>query len=344
MITIIESNKQQLLMIISCLIFINIIFIIFHKKIAIFINIFDKKKIHRKYKSKDTPAIGGILFFINLFSFLFLFLLFDFQLVFLKAMGLKTIFLTFLGTILIFCIGLLDDKFDLGHNIKIILFLFICYLPLVGNDSFFINNLRISFLSDEIQLDKLSFLFSLLAIFTFINIFNMYVGVNAQSGVYILIVSIYLILTKSANLFIIPLIIFSIFFLFLNFRGKIFLGNNGSYLVSYFLSLMIIWGYKNNPELNADSIYLLMSFPFLDMIRLFLLRVYNGKSPFVADSNHFHHIVLNKFKKNIFIVNLNSITQVVLPLLVYYILSLKIFAIFLSIFIYFLSLLLLKNK
>lgn len=107
---------------------------------------------------------------------------------------------------------------------------------------------------------------------------------------------------------------------------------------------MIIWGYKNNSELNADSIYLLMSFPFLDMIRLFLVRICNGKSPFVADSNHFHHIVLNKFNNNIFIVNLNSLTQVVLPLLVYYILSLEIFAIFLSIFIYFLSFLLLKNK
>ena len=344
MITIIESNKQQLLMIISCLVFLNIIFLIFYKKIAIFINIFDKKKILRNYKSNGTPAIGGILFFINLFSFLFLLLLSDFQLLFFKEIGLKEVFLIFLGIILIFCIGLLDDKFDLGHNIKIILFLFICYLPLVGNDSFFINNLRISFLPNEIQLDKISFLFSLLAIFTFINIFNMYDGVNGQAGVYILIVSIYLILTKSANLFIIPLIIFCIFFLFLNFRGKIFLGNNGSYLISYFLSLMIIWGYKNNPELNADSIYLIMSFLFLDMIRLFLARIYNGKSPFVADGNHFHHIVLNKFKKNIFIVNLHSITQVVLPLFVYYILSLKIFAIFLSIFIYFLSFLLLKNK
>jgi UDP-GlcNAc:undecaprenyl-phosphate GlcNAc-1-phosphate transferase len=344
MITIIESNKQQLLMIISCLVFLNIIFLIFYKKIAIFINIFDKKKIHRDYKSNDTPAIGGVLFFINFFLFILLLLLFDFQLLFLKEIGIKTTFLTFLGFILIFCIGLLDDKFDLRHNIKIILFLFICYLPLAGNDSFVINNLSISFLSKEIQLDKVSFLFSLLAIFTFINIFNMYDGVNAQSGVYILIASIYLILTKSANLFIIPLITFCIFFLFLNYRGKIFLGNNGSYLVSYFLSLMIIWGYKNNSELNADSIYLLMSFPFLDMIRLFLVRICNGKSPFVADSNHFHHIVLNKFNNNIFIVNLNSLTQVVLPLLVYYILSLEIFAIFLSIFIYFLSFLLLKNK
>jgi len=190
MITIIESNKQQLLMIISCLVFLNIIFLIFYKKIAIFINIFDKKKIHRDYKSNDTPAIGGVLFFINFFLFILLLLLFDFQLLFLKEIGIKTTFLTFLGFILIFCIGLLDDKFDLRHNIKIILFLFICYLPLVGNDSFVINNLSISFLSKEIQLDKVSFLFSLLAIFTFINIFNMYDGVNAQSGVYILIASI----------------------------------------------------------------------------------------------------------------------------------------------------------
>ena len=32
------------------------------------------------------------------------------------------------------------------------------------------------------------------------------------------------------------------------------------------------------------------------MLRVFIIRIYNKKNPFKADNNHFHHLLLKKFK------------------------------------------------
>ena len=40
---------------------------------------------------------------------------------------------------------------------------------------------------------------------------------------------------------------------------------------------------------------LIFLIPGLDMLRLFILRISNKKSPFAGDTNHFHHYLLKKF-------------------------------------------------
>ena len=36
--------------------------------------------------------------------------------------------------------------------------------------------------------------------------------------------------------------------------------------------------------------------PGIDMLRLFMTRIYNRKNPFKGDLNHLHHLLKNKFK------------------------------------------------
>jgi hypothetical protein len=43
-------------------------------------------------------------------------------------------------------------------------------------------------------------------------------------------------------------------------------------------------------------IFSILSIPLIDTIRVFSLRILNGKSPFVADRNHIHHVILDRFK------------------------------------------------
>ena len=50
-----------------------------------------------------------------------------------------------------------------------------------------------------------------------------------------------------------------------------------------------------NNVFYAENIFLLMLYPGLDMLRLFISRILKGKSPFTSDRNHFHHMLLNKF-------------------------------------------------
>ena len=40
-----------------------------------------------------------------------------------------------------------------------------------------------------------------------------------------------------------------------------------------------------------------MAIPGIDMLRLFFVRIINGKSPFSADNKHIHHLLLNKFRE-----------------------------------------------
>ena len=54
-------------------------------------------------------------------------------------------------------------------------------------------------------------------------------------------------------------------------------------------------GFQINKTLFAVLVIL---YPLVDLLRVFFLRIKDGKSPFEADQNHIHHYVNNKFKKS----------------------------------------------
>lgn len=80
-------------------------------------------------------------------------------------------------------------------------------------------------------------------------------------------------------------------FLIFNFApARIFMGDGGSLMLGGALAYFFIriW---NNPE-NVIDLYLavsLISFPVFDMVRVFVYRLMNRRSPFSADRAHFHH-------------------------------------------------------
>ena len=85
-----------------------------------------------------------------------------------------------------------------------------------------------------------------------------------------------------------------IFFSYMNFRGKIFLGNNGSYFFILLVSIVIIMDHNWNKNYFIEEIFLYMLLPGVDMIRLTIVRYINNKSPFEGDNNHIHHIFNKK--------------------------------------------------
>lgn len=93
-------------------------------------------------------------------------------------------------------------------------------------------------------------------------------------------------------------------FLVYNFSpAKIFMGDSGSLfigLITYFLSVNFIEypvsdipaqfvGYSK--PLGAIA---LLIYPITDTIRVFLIRILRGQSPFKADKEHLHHYLFNK--------------------------------------------------
>ena len=148
----------------------------------------------------------------------------------------------------------------------------------------------------------------------------MFDGINLQVGLYSLIVFIFFYLYNISDLFSVIMILALLLFLLLNYFSKCFLGDSGSYLLAFLISAIIIHYYNMQPYIESDAKYLyadniliLLMIPGLDMFRLFVYRVVNGKNPFEGDNEHLHHLLSSRFG----LIKSNLIVQsiIIIPLL-----------------------------
>ena len=148
----------------------------------------------------------------------------------------------------------------------------------------------------------------------------MFDGINLQVGLYCLVVFMFFYFYDLSILFSICMVIVLLFFLLLNYFNKCFLGDSGCYLLSFLISVIIIhhynlqFFYENQIKfLYADSIFILLMIPGLDMFRLFVARLAQGKNPFVGDNNHLHHLLLVRY--GLYKSNLIVQSIVIMPLI-----------------------------
>lgn len=256
-------------------------------KLSNYLGLVDKpsdRKIHKEY----VPSIGGVSILVCIWI-LYLFLN-DTN----YELNINFIILSSL----IFIIGITDDVFDLNPYIRLFSLCFIVLIYLIIEKNLIIVQLNFSYLGSIVLTEYFSYLFSVLCFALYINSMNMMDGQNGLSGCLFLSVIIFLIFKNPQLIFetdaIFFLLISIIIFLFFNFRGKIFFGDSGIYFISTFIACYLIESH-NKLTLLADEIFLILMIPGLDMLRLFVHRIANGKNPFAADKNHLHHILIRKF-------------------------------------------------
>ena len=49
-------------------------------------------------------------------------------------------------------------------------------------------------------------------------------------------------------------------------------------------------------------VLIVLMYPLFDLLRVFVLRIKDGQSPFIADKRHIHHLINNKIKNPILVV------------------------------------------
>jgi UDP-GlcNAc:undecaprenyl-phosphate GlcNAc-1-phosphate transferase len=257
------------------------------------IPIFDfPDQILKNHKVK-TSLLGGLLFLVNLFVIYFFYKLFSSNFVNDKFLIFASIF---------FLIGLIDDIKNLKYSYKflIIISVLVCYFFFFPEQQ--IKYLKFDFIKHDYYLKNYSFLFSVLSFLLFINAANLFDGINLQAGLYFFVFIVFLFLYSQIINFIFFLVpIF--YFLILNNKNKIFLGNSGVLLLSFLVAHYTVETYHKN-FLYVDDIVILMFLPGIDMLRLFLYRIYLKKNPFKGDRNHIHHLLVDKFnyKNTVFLV------------------------------------------
>ena len=105
--------------------------------------------------------------------------------------------------------------------------------------------------------------------------------------------------------------------------SKIFMGDCGSLIVGFLLAYQGIKFLNINPEnvqfynANNSSILLLaiLSYPLFDLLRVFIVRMMQKKSPFLADSNHIHHRLLRlglNHKQSTFLLFISNLTLIII--------------------------------
>lgn len=306
------------------------------EKIKLLINIYDDSNLdNRKIHSGKVPPIGGVVIYIVfLISSIFNILEHLQNEQFFTKKEQVTLFFS---TSLIFFTGLLDDKYSLRPLNKSIVFLISILIFLLNNPDINVYFIRSELFSEVITLGDFSLFFTLFCIFCFMNAFNMYDGINLQSGLYSLFIFIILFFKNIDNFFFISLIISLLFFIYYNFKNKIFFGNNGSYLVSFLISVYLIKSNIVFSKISVEEILILLLIPGIDMLRLFIFRIIKGKSPFLPDNHHIHHLIFAK-NNDVLLTAIIILTLTVLPYLIYIFLFKNLLILLLQISLYFIIL------
>tara|TARA_X000001036_G_scaffold438226_1_gene485504 strand:+ start:1307 stop:2332 length:1026 start_codon:yes stop_codon:yes gene_type:complete len=277
-------------------IFVYFVIYVFRKDISKLLNVFDLPDENRKIHNSPTPKTGSysiaIIFFILLCSNYF-FNIFDSELNILL-----------IGVLAIFFIGLIDDKYNLRATKKIFLIVIVSLFLCVLSDKLIIDKFYIFTLDFFFNLGIFNILFTILCIFTLINSLNLADGINGLATGLILFWLIYLNQIYVNNLeLIINIILINLTLSFIhNYKGKHFLGDAGSLMLSSFIALLIIYLHNENIHLpnhknSAENILIIFLVPVLDMVRLFFERIFNKIKPSTADKNHLHHYLIDKYSK-----------------------------------------------
>lgn len=267
------------------------------------ISVARKKKLfdepdHRKSHTVNTPSLGGIGIFAGTLFSIIMWTPF-------KYFGdLQYILCAF---IIIFLIGAKDDIDPILPSKKLLGQLFAASILV------FKANIRLTSLYGIFGIGVLpeyvSIALSIFTIIVIINAFNLIDGINGLSGGLGLLISItmgtWFFLIDRVDIAIVAFSLAGSLIAFLKYNvtpAQIFMGDTGSLLLGLVCSILAIlfidlhkdlgdnqYAFKSAPSLAIA----VMILPLFDTLRVFIIRILNGKSPFYPDRSHIHHLMID---------------------------------------------------
>lgn len=267
-------------------------------KVADLKHLMDEPDEDRKLHKTRTPTLGGIAIFAGT---VFAHSAFT---DYLRADDVR--FMTS-SIILLFFAGIKDDIIALSPLKKLAVQIF-CALLITTLGKLHLTSMWGMFAVNEIS-PITGIAITVFIIVGLINAFNLIDGTNGLAGSLGLLASLsfgtWFALTGAQGL---SILAFSLSggllgFLFFNFRNaKIFMGDTGSMLLGFIVSILAIKFIENSrmPGLDSSPLYIkaapgvavaVVLIPLLDMTRVFFMRILKKRSPFSADRLHIHHIL-----------------------------------------------------
>lgn len=209
--------------------------------------------------------------------------------------------------VLIFLIGVLDDLLPMSAPKKFLGQVLVAIILAYKSD------VRLTSLYGILGIEELpeltGFLISVVIIVGIINSFNLVDGINGLAGSIGLLActtwGIWFAATGSTALAVVAFSLTGAIVAFLKYNftpARIFMGDTGSLLIGTVCAILAIKFVELNRQDLVDSRFAfraapaiamaVLIIPLFDTLRVFLMRVLRGKSPFSPDKNHIHHLLL----------------------------------------------------
>ncbi len=258
--------------------------------IAIYLinSFFIKKKIiksntgqsHQKFVNNSTPLTGGIFIF-----FPVLFLYFEDYPLF--------VFTYFL----FFSLGLFSDLNVFSSAKKRFFIQIIVLLFFVLSSNLEISSTRIDVIDRLFENSSINYIFTIFCLIVLINGSNFVDGLNGLFGGYFVLILFFLYrlnlipelqLDKQNEIF---FIIVLLFLLIMNFSNKLFLGDSGTYSLSFLIGFSLIQIYNLNQNITPYFIILLCWYPCFENLFSIIRKSLSTKNPLDPDNQHLHHFM-----------------------------------------------------
>ena len=240
----------------------------------------DERRVH----VKPIPRIGGIAMSIGVFVSILLYGPLD-----------TTMRAYLAGALIIVVISLYDDLKGLDFKVKFAAQIAAAIIA-VAYGGVRVANLGDLLPAEMVLNEWIAVFLTIVAIVGVTNAINLADGLDGLAGGICLLCFIcigYLAyLEENANIVIAATALSGVIFGFLRFNthpAVLFMGDTGSQLLGFsagFLSLSLTQG---QTALSPLLPLIILGFPILDTVMVMSERIAGGRSPFVADKNHFHH-------------------------------------------------------
>ena len=253
-----------------------------------------RRKIHKKV----TPSMGGIAIFVGFFIS---------SLIWLNIEEWGYIKFILVALFVIFFIGVRDDLVPLRAMVKLIGQIMAASLLI------FLFDLRIKTFYGLFGVYELpnivSYIITYLTIIVITNSFNLIDGLDGLAGtiaiVALLAFGIWFYLVDDQIFSILSFAMLGGIFAFLIFNwepSEVFMGDTGALVIGMMLAILAIHFINVNYSLPAMTPYkfngsvgtaaCIIIIPLVDTLRIVILRVSKGQSPFAPDKSHVHHAIM----------------------------------------------------
>ncbi len=244
-----------------------------------------------KHHAQPTPAVGGVIL-VWVGTIIFLFMMPWTLLP--GSYGPYVRIVSFASVCISMLIGFFDDRGHIPAVTRLILGLTVSALLLFLVPEFVVRRVEFPSINFVLETGVLAFPFTVVCLLALKNAINMADGRNGLLLGMAIIWTLFFINhapAPLAQMLIAVLASLVVLFAF-NWRGKLFMGDCGSYgLAAFFGTLALALHQNSFGDITTAEIVLLFLIPVLDTSRLIVTRIAHGQSPLSPDGRHLHHLL-----------------------------------------------------